>query len=292
MFHIGMDPNIFQAGNFILTWHGFFSFVAVVISVILVARWARSEDIEPDVVYATAIWAIIGGILGARVIHVIDRWDIYSSNPAEILAIWSGGIALFGAIIGGLLAGVLYAKIQGYPIGKLADLAAPAILIGQTVGRIGDIINGEHIAKVTNLPWGFVYSHPDSLSYQVHRMLASHPVIVYEMDMEYGGARHSLEDARTHTAGRYALCHVHWPVLFRAVFHQLSARGQGLVCRPPGGAHHRYRSDSDYVATPNIWGAPGVAGRNGTHINGRQMATVAMATVALEGRRGSLRRSG
>ena len=181
MFHIGMDPNIFQAGNFILTWHGFFSFVAVVISVILVARWARSEDIEPDVVYATAIWAIIGGILGARVIHVIDRWDIYSSNPAEILAIWSGGIALFGAIIGGLLAGVLYAKIQGYPIGKLADMAAPAILIGQTVGRIGDIINGEHIAKVTNLPWGFVYSHPDSLSYQVHRMLSSHPVIAYEM---------------------------------------------------------------------------------------------------------------
>ena len=181
MFHIGMDPNIFQAGNFILTWHGFFSFVAVVISVILVARWARSEDIEPDVVYATAIWAIIGGILGARVIHVIDRWDIYSSNPAEILAIWSGGIALFGAIIGGLLAGVLYAKIQGYPIGKLADMAAPAILIGQTVGRIGDIINGEHISKVTDLPWGFVYSHPDSLSYQVHRMLASHPVIAYEM---------------------------------------------------------------------------------------------------------------
>ena len=135
MFHIGMDPNIFQAGNFILTWHGFFSFVAVVISVILVARWARSEDIEPDVVYATAIWAIIGGILGARVIHVIDRWDIYSSNPAEILAIWSGGIALFGAIIGGLVAGVLYAKIQGYPIGKLADMAAPAILIGQTVGQ-------------------------------------------------------------------------------------------------------------------------------------------------------------
>ena len=181
MFHIGMDPNIFQAGQFILTWHGFFSFVAVVISVVLCARWARSVDLEPDMVYSTAIWAIIGGILGARIFHVIDRWDIYSTNPAEVLAIWSGGIALFGAIIGGLAAGAIYAKTQGFPIGKLADLAAPAILIGQTIGRIGDIINGEHIAKVTDLPWGFVYSHPDSLSYQVHRSLASHPVILYEM---------------------------------------------------------------------------------------------------------------
>ena len=181
MFHIGMDPNIFQAGQFVLTWHGFFSFVAVVISVVLCARWSRSVGLEPDMVYATAIWAIIGGILGARVFHVIDRWDIYSTNPAEVLAIWSGGIALFGAIIGGLLAGAIYAKTQGFPIGKLADLAAPSILIGQTVGRIGDIINGEHISKVTDLPWGFVYSHPDSLSYQVHRSLASHPVILYEM---------------------------------------------------------------------------------------------------------------
>ena len=181
MFHIGMDPNIFQIGNFILTWHGFLSFVAVVIAVILAARWGRSEGVDPDIVYATAIWAIIGGILGARLFHVIDRWDIYSNNPAEILAIWSGGIALFGAILIGLLAGALYAKIQGYPVGKLADIAAPAILVGQTVGRIGDIINGEHVAKATELPWGFVYSHPDSLSYQVHREFASHPVIAYEM---------------------------------------------------------------------------------------------------------------
>ena len=182
MIHIGIDPNIFQAGNFVLTWHGFFAFVAVVISVLLCGRWAQHQDgVDADMVYSTAIWAIIGGILGARIFHVVDRWDIYSANPAEVLAIWSGGIALFGSIIGGLLTGAIYAKIQGYPIGKLADLAAPAILVGQTVGRIGDIINGEHIAKVTELPWGFVYSHPDSLSYQVHRTLASHPVIMYEM---------------------------------------------------------------------------------------------------------------
>ena len=181
MIHIGMDPNMIDAGGFVLTWHGFFAFVAVVVAVLLVARWAQREGIVSDVIYSTAIWAIIGGILGARVVHVVDFWDYYSRNPAEIIAIWSGGIGLFGAILGGFLGGAVYARLQGYPIGRLADLTAPALLIAQTIGRIGDIINGEHVSKTTDLSWGFVYTHPDSLSNQWHLLSASHPVVVYEM---------------------------------------------------------------------------------------------------------------
>ena len=63
----------------------------------------------------------------------------------------------------------------------MADLAAPALLIAQTIGRIGDVINGEHVSKVTDLSWGFVYSHPLSLSNQVHGLMASHPTVLYEM---------------------------------------------------------------------------------------------------------------
>jgi phosphatidylglycerol:prolipoprotein diacylglycerol transferase len=181
MIQIGMNPTMIDVGPFVLTWHGFFAFVGVVVAVVLVTRWAQREGIVSDVVYSTAIWAIIGGILGARIVHVIDRWDFYGSNPAEIIAIWSGGIALFGAILGGFVGGAIYARIQGYPIGRLADLTAPALLIAQTIGRIGDIINGEHLSKATDLSWGFVYTHPDSLSNQVYGLIASHPVVLYEM---------------------------------------------------------------------------------------------------------------
>lgn len=181
MIHIGMNPNMIELGSFLVTWHGFFAFIGVVVAVVLVARWASRVGIETDVVYSVAIWAIIGGIVGARVFHVIDRWDFYGDNPGEILAIWSGGIALLGAILGGLLGGAIYCRLQGYPVGRLADLAAPAILIAQTIGRIGDIINGEHISKLTDLSWGFVYTHVGSLSNRVHGLLASHPVIAYEM---------------------------------------------------------------------------------------------------------------
>jgi phosphatidylglycerol:prolipoprotein diacylglycerol transferase len=181
MIHIGMGPNLIDIGWFVLTWHGFFAFVAVLVAVLLTARWAQREGIVSDVIYATAIWAVIGGILGARAVHVVDRWDFYGDNPGEILAIWRGGIALYGAILGGYLGGAIYARLQGYPIGRLADVTAPALLIAQTIGRIGDIINGEHISKATDLSWGFVYTNPDSLSNQVHGLFASHPVIAYEM---------------------------------------------------------------------------------------------------------------
>ena len=170
-----------EAGSFVFTWHGFFAFIGVVVAVTLVGRWAPRVGIASDVVYATAIWAIIGGIVGARLVHVIDRWDFYGDNPIEIISTWRGGIALFGSILGGLLAGSVYARLQGYPIGRLADLTAPALVIAQTIGRIGDIINGEHVSKATDFSWGFVYTHPGSLSNHVHGLVPSHPVIMYEM---------------------------------------------------------------------------------------------------------------
>ena len=181
MIHIGVDPNMVVVGGLVLTWHGFFAFIGVVVAVFLVGRWAQGTGIVSDVIYSTAIWAIVGGILGARLVHVIDRWDFYGNNPGQIIAIWNGGIALYGAIIGGFVAGAAYARLQKYPIGILADVTAPALLIAQTIGRVGDIINGEHISKQTDLSWGFVYTHSDSFSNQVHGLVASHPVIAYEM---------------------------------------------------------------------------------------------------------------
>ena len=178
MIEIGMDPNIFVSGSITLSWHGFLSFVAVAMAVFLVARWAAREGVLPDVVYATAIWAIIGGVIGARIVHVVDFWSFYQQNPAQILAIWSGGIGLFGAILGGFIGGAIYAMLSKYPVGKLADATAPALLFVQAIGRVGDVINGEHITKATSLPWGLDYTHPQSPAFSFP---TQHAVIEYEM---------------------------------------------------------------------------------------------------------------
>lgn len=215
---IGIDPNIAQFGGVVLSWHGAMTFVAVAVAVVMVGRWARAQLIDTESVYSIAVWAVVGGILGARFVHVIDRWDFYGDNLGQILTVWQGGIGLYGAIIFGFvggstyvwgrqllgriylgqtmgslaslvprgikrgyLNGAMYAKFKDFSVGRLADITAPAMLIAQTIGRIGDIINGEHLAIRTDAAWGFIYSHPGSLSFHQWGLTASHPVIVYEM---------------------------------------------------------------------------------------------------------------
>ena len=201
---IGMSPYLFKSAGFVVAWHGFFTFVAVAVAVFLAATWGRREGLNVDAIYSVSLWAIIGGIVGARVIHVIDFWEIYSSNFVRVFSIWEGGVAIYGAILGGFFGGGLYIIIRNsdwflafwgalrrtipiFPephkaplpgIGHMADIVAPALLIAMAIGRIGDIINGEHFAKATSLPWGFVYTNPESLGFG---RPISHPAVAYEL---------------------------------------------------------------------------------------------------------------
>ncbi|MFQ5874965.1 MAG: prolipoprotein diacylglyceryl transferase [Dehalococcoidia bacterium] len=157
MLEIDLDPNLVGG----LSWHGVFTALGVAIAVVVVARLAPSMKVDPSIVYSTATWAVPGGIVGARIVHVIDNWGFFTDNPEEIFFIWRGGVGLFGAILGGTITGVVYAWTRGYPVAKLADLTAPALLIAQAVGRVGDVINGEHFSNTTDLPWAWVHTHPD-----------------------------------------------------------------------------------------------------------------------------------
>ena len=143
-FEVIMDPFIFRGDNFVLSWHGFLSVVAVIVAVYLVGRWAPKNGIDPDDVYSIATWAILGGIIGARLVHVVDDLSYYTNNPVQIFAVWKGGIAIWGAVLGGFAGGWIYASIRSFPKARIADLAAPALAFGMGIGRIGDIINGEH----------------------------------------------------------------------------------------------------------------------------------------------------
>lgn len=209
MIEIDISSFIFDAdfvSSVTVSWHGFFSFVAVATAVLLVGRWAPLYNLDPDDVLSVAVWAIIGGVIGARVVHVIDNWDaIYTANPARIFYIWQGGIAVWGSILGGFIGGSAYAFLAEwwerrkhrdekprddgeplrvkFPVGALADLTAPALLFVQSIGRVGDIINGEHCAKATEQFFGFQWVHPETAA----RICANgvtngaHPVIILEM---------------------------------------------------------------------------------------------------------------
>ncbi len=181
MINIGIDPILFTLGAFSISWHSLFTAFAVAVGVWLAARLALRAGLSREILYAGALWAILGGIVGARLVHVVDYWGFYSANPGAIFRFWEGGLAIWGGILGGTLTALIFARVRRHPFAPYADLAALGIILAQAVGRIGDVINGEHISKATNLPWGVVYTHPGSPSYGLP---PSHPAVAYELLMD------------------------------------------------------------------------------------------------------------
>lgn len=178
MITIDLDPNILTIGPFTLAWHGVFSAVGIIIGIWLTLRLLRGTKISEDDVYTLALWAVIGGIVGARLFHVIDTWDYYSKNPAQILAINEGGLSIYGAIVVGTLAVVIAMLMKRVPVGIFLDAGAPGLVLGQAIGRIGDVINGEHHGFPTDWPIGVRYIHPNTLG-EPGKMV--HLAVGYEM---------------------------------------------------------------------------------------------------------------
>ena len=181
MIEIGIDPILFSLGPLSLSWHSLFMVLGIAVGVWLPARLVVKAGLSEDRLYSIALWGVPGGIIGARLVHVIDYWSHYWANPGDIFAFWKGGLAIWGGILGGAITLVIFARIRGFALARYADLASLGLILAQAIGRIGDIINGEHISTATNLSWGVVYTHPDSPSYGLP---PQHPAVAYELLMD------------------------------------------------------------------------------------------------------------
>ncbi len=159
---IGWGPNIVTIGGFLLTWHGLFTAVGILAGVNLSLRMAKVIQYNEDDAYTLALVGVPSGIIGARLLFVVEHWDFYGSNPGNILALTEGGISIWGAILGGIAGAYIFAIVRGYAIAGALDIAAFGMILGQAVGRIGDVINGEHRATATKLPWGVIYTSAES----------------------------------------------------------------------------------------------------------------------------------
>lgn len=178
MIEINIDPTLIQAGPLIITWHGFFTAVGVLAGVMLAVKYGGRLGFSEDDIVSVALWAVIGGIVGARALHVIDQWAYYAQDPLMILRVNEGGLAIFGAVIGGPLAGAIYAWRRGFSVAKLLDVGAVGLIMGMAIGRLGDIINGEHHGTPANLPWAVTYVHPNTLG---DPGVSVHLAVGYEM---------------------------------------------------------------------------------------------------------------
>ena len=161
--NIRINPVLLDAGGFEITWHGFFTAVGIAAGVWLSIRLARQARLNPDEAMSIAIVSVISGIIGARVLWILEHTD-QIRDFGDLFALTDGGISIYGAMIGGVLGGFIYVSIfkPKFPKWVALDVAAPGMILGQAVGRFGDFVNGEHFASQTDLPWAFRYTHPQT----------------------------------------------------------------------------------------------------------------------------------
>ena len=178
---IPIDPEIFSIGAFVLRWYSLLITLAIVAGVWLGYREAVRKGLDGLRVQNLAVWAVVSGIAGARLFHVIDNWQFYAANPGAILSIWNGGLAVYGGLIGGAIGGAIYAARHGIPGWKMADAAAPGMILGQALGRLACIPNGDAVGAPANVPWAFVYTNPKALVPSGYLGVPLHPYPLYEL---------------------------------------------------------------------------------------------------------------
>ena len=172
-------PILWQFGSITFRWYGFLIASAVLIGVTISQYLGKYRDFDPDLISDLVIWLVIGAIPCARIYYVIFQWQEYSQRPEDIIAIWQGGIAIHGAIIGGVIAGLVFAKLNRLSFWSIADIVAPSLILGQAIGRWGNFFNSEAFGRPTNLPWKLYippYHRPlDYVNYEFF-----HPTFLYE----------------------------------------------------------------------------------------------------------------
>jgi phosphatidylglycerol---prolipoprotein diacylglyceryl transferase len=176
---IDLDPNIFRLGLFLITWHGVFSVLGI-IAAARIGFWLLQKDVPHLQGTGDGLsWMVALGLIGARLLYVWENWRIFANGQwLRVFALTEGGISQWGGLFGAMVGVYVWSRRAHYSFWKILDAGGPAAMIGLAIGRIGDIINGEHHGSPTNVPWGVEYVNQYTLG-QPGRVV--HPEVAYEM---------------------------------------------------------------------------------------------------------------
>jgi phosphatidylglycerol:prolipoprotein diacylglycerol transferase len=179
----------FQVGPFFIRYYGIILMLGAVAAAFLAEREARRRGEQSDVVWDGLIWVILGGIIGARIWHILTppqtMVDLgyttmyYLTHPLDALAVWHGGLGVPGAVIGGLIAMYIYARRKKLNYVVWLDIVAPALALGQAIGRWGNFVNQELFGSPTNLPWK-IFIEPQFRLPGYENVEYYHPMFLYE----------------------------------------------------------------------------------------------------------------
>ncbi len=174
-----MYPVLLQLGSFQIRSYGVVVLLSFLLGVWLSAREAKRKGLDPALVQDFAFYALLGGIVGARLYFVaFSAPAYYLSNPWEILAVWHGGLGIIGAVAGGFVVALWYCGKHHVSLWRFADTLAPGAILGQTVGILACLLNGDSYGKPSNVAWAIAYTDPRAMA---PLNVPLHPVEIYEM---------------------------------------------------------------------------------------------------------------
>jgi len=177
---IDLDPNIIRLGPLLITWHGVFSVLGIIAAARLGFWLLERNGVELKGGGGDGLaWMVIVGLIGARLLYVWENFRIFANGQLlRMFALTEGGISQWGGLFGAMLGAFIWARRSKFSYWKMIDAGGPATMIGLAIGRIGDVINGEHHGTPTTLPWGVEYVNPNTLG-EPGRIV--HPEVAYEM---------------------------------------------------------------------------------------------------------------
>lgn len=194
-----MYPVLLDLGFYRLRSYGVFVALAILVAMWFAAREARRKGWAPTVVWDAAWPVVLVGLVGARLYYILfNDPGYYLARPLEIFAVWHGGLSVHGALLGGLLAVLWYVRRRSLPFWRFADVVAPGLILGQTVGQLACLLNGDTYGKPTTVAWAITFTDPRAMA---PLGVPLHPIQVYEL-LAYGAlfglvwtvARHATRD--------------------------------------------------------------------------------------------------
>src|SRR5437773_12433263 len=181
---IDLDPNIVRLGPLLITWHGVFAVLGVIAAARL-GLWLLEKDVPHLEGTGDGLsWMVVAGLIGARLLYVWENFRLFAGGQLlRMFALTEGGISQWGGLFGAMVGAYIWANRTKTSLRKMFDAGGPAAMIGLAVGRIGDVINGEHHGTPTTAPWGVQYVNPDTRG-EPGKVV--HAEVAYEMVLTLG----------------------------------------------------------------------------------------------------------
>jgi phosphatidylglycerol:prolipoprotein diacylglycerol transferase len=176
---IDLDPNIAKIGPLLITWHGVFAVLGIIAAARLGFWLLERDGVNVRGAGDGLAWMVVLGLIGARALYVWENFRLFANGQLlRVFALTEGGISQWGGLFGAIVGAYIWSRRAKISFWKVMDAAGAAAMIGLFIGRIGDVINGEHHGTPTSLPWGVQYVNVNTLG-EPGKVV--HPEVAYEM---------------------------------------------------------------------------------------------------------------